>query len=202
MTTPDLRLHWPAPLRNRDPLLDVLRRVLPAEGVVVEIAAGSGQHASWFAAALPDLVWHPTDLEPEHLASIDAWADDCGATNLRPAQPLDVCDEVWPIERADAIFCANMIHIAPPEATLGLLAGAGRLLAGGGTLALYGPFMRAGQHTAPSNERFDASLQSRDRSWGVRDLDRVAEIAGEHGLRLVEVVPMPANNLTAVFRLP
>lgn len=198
----DRRLHWPAPVRNRDPILEVLRRVLPATGTVLEVSAGSGQHAAWFAAHLPDLVWHPTDLDPHHLVSIDAWAADCGAPNLQPARRLDTRDDDWPVERADAVYCANMIHIAPWEAALGLLAGAGRVLGRGGTLALYGPFLRRDHPTAPSNERFDDSLRSRDPSWGLRDLDHVAEVAAEHRLRLDEVVSMPANNLVAVFRLP
>lgn len=198
----DRRLHWGAPVRNRDPILEVLRRVFPREGVALEIAAGSGQHAAWFAAHLPGLLWHPTDLDPAHLVSIDAWAADSGASNLQPAQRLDVTDDDWPLDRADAVFNANMIHIAPWAVTLGLLDGVGRTLAPGGTFALYGPFRREGRHTAPSNERFHASLQSRDPSWGIRDLDHVAELAAERGLSLEEVVEMPANNLTAVFRRP
>ncbi|MCP4869660.1 MAG: DUF938 domain-containing protein [Proteobacteria bacterium] len=198
----DRRLHWPAPVRNRDPILEVLRRVLPPRGTVLEVSAGSGQHAAWFATHLPELTWHPTDLDPEHLVSIDAWAEDCGAPNLRPAAPLDVRDDAWPLDRADAVYCANMIHIAPWEAALGLLDGVGRLLRDGGVFALYGPFTRDGRHTAPSNERFDASLKARDPSWGVRDLDHFATLAASRGLRLDEAVAMPANNLTAVFRLP
>ncbi|GAB4205685.1 MAG: DUF938 domain-containing protein [Sandaracinaceae bacterium] len=198
-TSPDARLRFPATERNREPILEVLRRVLPEEGVVLEIASGSGEHAVFFARHLPSLTWAPTDLEDEHVASIDAWRASERLPNVEPARRLDVHEPRWPLERADAIFCANLIHIAPWSACLALLDGAARLLAPGARLVLYGPFRVGGVHTAPSNEAFDASLRARDPSWGVRNLDEVVVCAAERGLALRETVPMPANNLTVVL---
>ncbi len=185
--------------RNKGPILDVLKRVLPETGLVLEIGSGTGGHAAHFAPRLPGLVWQPTDPDPEMRASIGAWVAETNAPNLRPPMDLDVTGEAWPITEAQAVFSANMIHIAPWECCLGLLAGAGRTLSPGGVLVIYGPFKRDGRHTAPSNERFDESLKSRDPAWGVRDLDDVAEAAKGHGLDLAETVTMPANNLTVVF---
>jgi 2-polyprenyl-3-methyl-5-hydroxy-6-metoxy-1,4-benzoquinol methylase len=195
------RLQSPAAERNRGPILEVLRRVLPLSGTVLEIAAGSGQHAVWFARALPGIDWQPSDVSAEALASIAAWRDEEGPANLRAPVRLDVTGEDWPEAGTfDAIFCANMIHIAPWQACLGLLRGAGRHLSPRGTLVLYGPFRIAGEHTAPSNAAFDLDLRRRDPSWGVRDLDEVAREAERHGLVLEERVAMPANNQTVVFR--
>lgn len=191
--------HYPATLRNREPILRVLERVLPRAGLVLEIASGTGEHATWLAPQLPGREWQPTDADPSMLESIAAWTAARGATNVRAPLVLDVTAAEWPIAAADAIFCANMIHIAPWEATLGLVRGAARVLPAGGPLVLYGPFMIDGAHTAPSNEQFDASLRSRDPAWGVRDLTVVAEVASAHGLRLRERIAMPANNLTVVF---
>lgn len=191
--------HAPATQRNREPILAVLDRVLPEQGLVLEIASGSGEHATYFAPRLPGIVWLPTDREAAALDSIAAWTAEVGATNVRPPQLLDVCSSEWPVEFADAIFCANMIHISPWEATLGLLRGAGRILPAGGLLVLYGPFMIDHQHTAPSNAAFDQSLRARDPSWGVRDLGDVTDAARGQGLQLLERVEMPANNLTLVF---
>lgn len=195
------RLQSPAVERNRGPILEVLRRVLPARGAVLEIAAGSGQHAVWFARALPEVDWLPSDVSAEALDSIAAWRDAEGPANLRAPVRLDVASEDWTEAGArDAIFCANMIHIAPWQACLGLLRGAGRHLLPGGALVLYGPFRIGGEHTAPSNAAFDVDLRRRDPSWGVRDLDEVAREAERHGLVLEERVAMPANNQTVVFR--
>jgi SAM-dependent methyltransferase len=191
--------HAPATQRNREPILAVLDRVLPEEGFVLEIASGTGEHATFFAPRLPGLTWQPTDREPGALDSIAAWTAERAAANVRPPLVLDVCSAMWPVESADAIFCANMIHIAPWEATLGLMRGAGRILPAGGLLVLYGPFMIDHRHTAPSNEAFDQSLRSRDPSWGVRDLGDVADAARAQGLQLLERVEMPANNFTVVF---
>jgi SAM-dependent methyltransferase len=196
---PDARLRFSATERNRDPILDVLRRVLPREGVVLEIASGSGEHAVHFARHLTALTWAPTDLEDAHLASIDAWRASEGLPNVEAARRLDVHATRWPLERADAIFCANLIHIAPWSACLALLDGAARILPPGGRLVLYGPYRRGGAHTAPSNEAFDASLRARDARWGVRDLEEVATCAAERGLVLCETIAMPANNLTVVL---
>ncbi|HYG87490.1 MAG TPA: DUF938 domain-containing protein [Azospirillum sp.] len=190
------RLDAPAAGRNRDPILAVLRRVLPERGTVLEVAGGTGQHAAHFAAALPDLVWQPTDPDPAHRASIAAWTE--GLPNVRPPLALDATRRPWPVERADAVLCINMIHIAPWAACLGLLGGAAEVLAPGAPLVLYGPYRRGGAHTAPSNAAFDADLRARNPEWGVRDLEAVETAAA--GFVLEEVVEMPANNLTVVFR--
>jgi hypothetical protein len=195
---PDLRRHAPATHRNREPIFAVLARVLPAGGHVLEIASGSGEHAAYFASRLPGVTWQPTDADAEARASIDAHCE--GVSNVRPALDLDVRREPWPIGAVDAIVCINMIHIAPWEACLSLMSGAAQRLSPGGALFLYGPFKRGGVHTAPSNESFDASLRARDASWGVRDLDDVTRVAGKEQLSLDEVIEMPANNLSVIFR--
>lgn len=193
--------HAPATLRNREPLLAVLRRFLPAEGLLLEIASGTGEHAAYMAPQLPGLEWQPTDYAPEALADIDAHARASGCVRIRPALRLDVTADPWPVARAEAIFCCNMIHIAPWEAAEGLFAGAARLLPIGAPLVLYGPYRREGRHTAESNAAFDASLQSRDPRWGVRCLEgEVAPLAARCGFRLEEIADMPANNLTLLFR--
>ena len=196
----DARRHAPATERNRDPILAVLRDALPSEGLVLEIAAGTGQHAVHFAAAFPHLTWQPSDPDPEARASIDAWREHAGTDNLRPALELDVTRSPWPVERADAVVCINMIHISPWECTEALVDDAARLLPPGGVLFTYGPYKRDGEHTAPSNEAFDASLRARNPAWGVRDVDDVAAAARRHGLELEELHEMPANNLSLVFR--
>lgn len=194
----DPRLDYPATRRNREAILAVLREVLPAQGTVLELASGSGQHAAYFGAALPQLRWQPSDHDAELLSSIATWTQ--ALDNVAPPLALDVTQERWPIARCDAVVCANMIHIAPWEACLGLLDGVARTLAGPGPLCLYGPFKRGGRHTAPSNESFDRSLQLRDPRWGVRDLDVVAKEAHGRGFAVDRVIAMPANNLTVVFR--
>ena len=196
----DERQTAPAAERNKGPILAVLRRVLPESGLVLEIASGTGQHVVHFAGALPRLTWQPSDPDPQMRASIAAWVADVALPNLRPPLDLDVCSEAWPVERADAVMCINTIHIAPWAATLHLMAGALRLLPARGVLVLYGPFRRLGRHTAPSNEMFDAQLQRANLAWGVRDLEVVANVADKNGLALEEVIEMPANNLSVVFR--
>lgn len=198
----DARRHAPAAERNREPILGVLRRLLPARGTVLEIASGTGQHVAHFAAALPDLVFQPSDRSDRDFASIVAWCADAGPGNVRAPILLDVTADPWPaaVGTPDAIFCANMIHIAPWEACLGLLRGAGAHLAPGGVLVTYGPYKVGGAHTSPTNEAFDRDLRARDPRWGVRDLDEVARVAAAHGLELEEHVAMPANNLSVVFR--
>ena len=193
-------LTSPAARRNRGPILDVLRRVMPARGTVLEIASGSGEHAVHFAAGLPHLSWQPTDLDPDALASIAAHRDAAGAPNLLPPIELDAVAPFWPVAHADAIVSINMIHIAPWSAAEGLVAGAGRMLAPGAVLFLYGPFKEDGRHTAPSNAAFDASLRASNKEWGVRDLAEVAALAAQHGLDFAERGAMPANNLSVVFR--
>ena len=196
----DARRHAPATHRNRDPILAVLRRALPARGLVLEVSSGTGEHAVHFAGALPGLAWQPSDPDPAARASIAAWAAAAGLPNLRPPLDLDAAAERWPIAGADAVVCINMLHIAPWAAGLGLLRGAARLLPAGGPLILYGPYRQGGRHTAPSNAGFDAGLRARDPAWGVRDLEAVAAAAAEAGLGAPEVVAMPANNLALVFR--
>ncbi|MFO0754915.1 MAG: DUF938 domain-containing protein [Byssovorax sp.] len=196
-----MKRHAPAAARNRDPILAVLREELPEEGVVLEIASGSGEHATHFAAALPALTFQPSDPDPDAVASIEAHRADAGLANLRAPIALDVLDEGW--ERgllADAIVCINMIHIAPWEATIGLFAGAARLLAEGRPLVLYGPYRFEGAVFAPSNEAFDASLRERDPRWGVRDYGRIVEVARSADFEPARTVDMPANNHVLVFR--
>ena len=191
----------PSTARNRGPILDVLKPRLPASGLVLEIAAGAGEHAVHNAAALPGLIWRPTDPDPEALASIAAWRAQAGLANLLEPLRLDASDpDNWPVDRADVVVNINMIHISPWTATQGLMAGAGRVLRSGGVLFLYGPYVEADVPTAPSNQEFDLSLRSRDRAWGVRHLDEVAALAAEHGLDLAERIAMPANNLALFFR--
>jgi SAM-dependent methyltransferase len=196
----EARRHAPATLRNRDPILAVLRDVLPARGRVLEVASGSGEHAVYFARALPDLAWLPSDPSPEARASIAVWRQEEGSANLQPPVALDAADEAWPVDHADAIVCINMIHISPWAATLGLMRGAGRILPAGAPLVLYGPFVIDGSSLAPSNAAFDADLKARDPRWGLRDLDTVCEVASAHGLLRESVVAMPANNLMLVLR--
>jgi hypothetical protein len=193
-------LTSPAVARNRDPILAVLRRVLPASGLVLEIASGSGEHAVHFAAGLPHLTWQPSDHDADALRSIAAYRASASLPNLPAPLVLDAASAHWPIDRADAVVSINMIHIAPWAAAEGLMAGAQRLLPAGGVLYLYGPFREDGQHTAPSNAAFDASLKARDPSWGVRDRAEVMALAERHGLVFVERVAMPANNLSLIFR--
>ncbi|HVE20338.1 MAG TPA: DUF938 domain-containing protein [Acidocella sp.] len=191
----------PSTARNRDPILAVLKPRLPNRGFVLEIAAGAGEHAVYNAAALPGLQWQPTDPSPEALASIEAWRAQVALPNLLPPLPLDAASpDKWPVARADAIVNINMIHISPWSATQGLMAGAGRLLPAGGVLFLYGPYIEPGVETAPSNLAFDASLKARNPTWGLRRLDEVADLAAQHRLELAETVPMPANNLSVIFR--
>lgn len=188
----------PAALRNREPIREVLARHLPASGTVLMIAEGSGEHAHHFARSFPALTWQPTDIDPEALASIEAWRVESGLANFAPPVALDVTTDPWPVAHADAITCINMIHISPWEATLGLFAGAARTLAPGGLLYLYGPYRFGGTFTAPSNEAFDASLRSRDARWGVRDVKDLEKAATGFALR--EIIAMPANNHSLIFR--
>ena len=198
-TPPSEARSSPAALRNREPILAALLSRLPHTGVVLELAAGTGEHAVHFAAACPDLAWQPADLDSDALASVAARRAHAGLPNLLAPLRLDACDPAsWP--DADAVIAINMIHIAPWAATEGLMAGAGRVLPRGGMLFLYGPYLEADVETAPGNLAFDASLKSRDPAWGLRHLDEVAALAGRHGLTLAERIAMPANNLSVVFR--
>jgi len=189
----------PACLRNREPILSVLREVLPAEGDVLEIACGSGEHALFFSRALPKLSWQPTDISEPALASAAAWRDDEGTPNLLSPLRLDVEQHPWPVQAVDVIYVANMIHISPWSVSEGLFAGAGTALRPGGLLVTYGPYTFDGVHHAPSNAAFDASLRSRDERWGVRDLADLDRLAHEAGLQRREVRAMPANNHILVY---
>jgi len=192
------RKHAPATLRNRGPIAEVLQDELPATGKVLEVASGSGEHCAFFAQFFSGHVWQPTDPDPGALGSIASWC--AGIDNVLPPLALDAASADWPVDVADAVLCINMAHISPWEATLGLVAGAKRLLVKGAPLILYGPWRREGVKTAPSNEAFDASLKARDPRWGLRrveDLDTAADARGFARTRLVE---MPANNLMLVYR--
>lgn len=192
--------HAPATLRNRDAIVEVLRGVLPERGTVLEVASGSGEHVVHFARSFPALHWQPSDPDHAALRSIAAWAAEAGLTNVASPLLLDASDRDWPVTRADAVLCINMVHISPWEATLGLLRSAARLLPPGGPLYLYGPYVQAGVETAPSNLAFDQSLRARNPAWGLRDVADVEAAAAGAGLVLEAVVPMPANNLSLIFR--
>ena len=198
----DPRRHAPATLRNREAILEVLRRVLPAEGLLLEIASGTGEHAAFMAPALPEgLRWQPSDADPLTLPSIDAHGRAVGSGRIDSALLLDAASPTWPVPDAAAVFAANVVHIAPFRVAEGLFAGAGRVLAPGGPLVLYGPFKRQGAHTAASNDAFDWQLRLQNPAWGVRCLDtELAPLAAASGLVLDEVTLMPANNLTVVWR--
>lgn len=199
--TPEGALASPAAARNREPILGVLKAHLPGRGRVLEVAAGSGEHAVAFAGALPGLEWTPSDPSAEARASIAAWAAAAGLPNLRPALALDVLDEAsWPEGPFAAVLCINMIHISPWTATEGVMRLAGRVLPVGGLLATYGPYREAEVALAPSNAAFDESLRARDPAWGLRDRDEVAAAAKTQGLALTRRVEMPANNLMLLFR--
>lgn len=212
----DARQFAPATQRNREPILAVLERVLPATGTVLEVSSGTGEHAVFLAPRLQPRQWLPSDPNPIALASIAAWQAHLPAPNLYPPIALDVHEPSWPVEQQllpaalqaldlqqnpiRAIVNINMIHIAPWSACLALMAGARRILPAAGVLYLYGPFKQGGSHTAPSNAAFDESLRSQDPEWGVRDLEAVIEVAKSHQLTFVEAIAMPANNLSVVFR--
>lgn len=195
-----MRREAPAAARNRQPILEVLQPRLPKKGLVLEIASGTGEHVVHYAAARPGLTFQPSDPDADARASVDDWARTLGLPNVRPALEIDVTRESWPVERADAVLCCNMIHIAPWEAAVGLVTGAARLLPTGGLLYLYGPYRRGGRHTAPSNEAFDQDLKRRNPAWGVRDLEVVTDLAHRQGFSGPEIVEMPANNLSLLFK--
>ena len=196
----------PAAERNRAAILGVLQEVLPPTGTVLEVSSGTGQHAAYFAPELTPRRWLPSEFDRALIGSIEEWRERVPSAKLMAPIALDACDAVWPVEAGPpqppitAIVNINMIHIAPWRACLGLLAGAGRILPPNGMLYLYGPYRRGGVHTVSSNEDFDQSLQARDPQWGVRDLDEVEAAAKGEGLVLDQVIEMPVNNLSVVFR--
>ncbi|KGB51602.1 hypothetical protein FG91_03962 [Sphingopyxis sp. LC81] len=197
---PAEKRHAPATLRNRDAIVAVLADWLPVAGTVLEVASGSGEHAVHFAAAFPQLDWQPSDPDPAGLTSIAAYRAEAGLVNIAPPLALDASAPEWPLDRAGAILCINMVHISPWEATLGLFAGAARLLAPAAPLILYGPYVEPDVPTAESNLAFDASLRSRNPAWGLRDTDAVKAAAADAGLAFAERRAMPANNLMLLFR--
>lgn len=190
----------PAAERNRRPILEVLRRALPARGLVLEVASGTGQHAAYFAKELPCLRWQPTEASWEARQSIAAWVDESSLDNLLSPLALDVRTTPWPLSQADAVLCINMIHISPWATTEALFFGARSLLQAGAPLISYGPYRLHGRHTAPSNAAFDRDLRARDPRWGVRDIDELTDLAGRTGFSLEERVDMPAHNMTLVWR--
>ena len=198
----DQRMFSPTAARNSAPILAVLKRILPANGVVLEIGCGTGEHAVHFAGAMPSLTWLPSDPDSDSRASTASWIKFTGLSNVLPPLDIDVCAKSWGVEQTapfDAIVSLNMVHIAPWAASLGLFAGAGRSLRVGGLLFLYGPFMRDGVHNAPSNAAFDASLKARNPSWGLRDIAELERVGESSGLSLRETIEMPANNMSLVF---
>jgi hypothetical protein len=208
---PDGRLDAPAFHRNHQAIRAVLLRYLAGQsGDVVEAGSGTGQHVVDFAGQMPDITWWPSDLNEQHLKSIAAWRVHAGLENIRPPLRIDLSDPAWCPQMHDgsgpknllAVFCANVIHIAPWRVAEGLFAGAGRYLPADGRLLLYGPFKRDGKHTAISNAVFDTSLREGNPEWGVRDIEALEKLAGPAGLVLLEIAEMPANNLILVFERP
>ena len=193
--------HAPATLRNREPILNVLKQVLPKRGLLLEIASGTGEHAAFIAPELAELFWQPSEADPAALEDIDERARACGCKRILPALQLDVFAADWPLSRADAVFCCNMIHIAPWAAAEGMFAGAARLLLPSSLLILYGPFRRNSIHTALSNAQFETWLQGLDPRFGVRCLDsEVLPLAHANGFALADIVAMPANNFSVIWR--
>ena len=192
------KLSFPSADRNKGPILDVLKRVLPPNARVLEIASGTGQHAVHFAAHLPGITWQPSDIDPERCASIRIWRGESGLENILEPLTVDVTRSDWDVGAFDVIYNSNLIHISPWKCCLGLLAGARRHVRPDGLLIIYGPFKIGGEHTAPGNRAFDEDLRARDPRWGVRDLEAVRDAAD--GFTFEERVEMPANNQTLVFR--
>jgi hypothetical protein len=199
-TFADGRLVSPSAERNKGPIAEILMRVLPARGDVLEVSSGTGQHVLHFARAMPNIRWQPTDRDADCLTSIGSWLAQTPTPNVNAPLYLDVHDDVWPVRDVAAVVCLNMIHIAPASATEALLRGAGDIIARGGILFLYGPFRRHGRHTSASNEAFDAMLKAENPDWGVRNVEDVANLAASMGLELEQTDDMPANNLAVIFR--
>ena len=194
------RRSAPAALRNREPIAEVLRDWLPEKGVVLEVASGTGEHSALFAEQFPNLEWQPSDLSPDALSSILAWAAIAALPNLRPPIEVDASRPDWPIRSADAVLNINMVHISPWSAALGLLNGAARLLTTGAPLILYGPWITDKWPTAPSNLAFDADLKRRNPDWGLRKVEAFVREAFKRGFEFADQRQMPANNLMLLFR--
>ena len=196
------RLDAPAFHRNCEPIWQAISPLLPAEGAVLEIGSGTGQHVTTYAARTPWLTWYPTDILESHLTSIEAWRRNADLTNVQPPQRIDLLDPDWawiPGGPLAAMLCVNVLHISPWAVSQNLIAGAARLLQPNGKLFVYGPFMRDGAHTAASNATFDASLRAQNSAWGVRDTRDLAALASAHKLLLADVIAMPSNNFLLVF---
>ena len=199
-TGPDARRSAPAALRNREPIAEVLRDWLPAKGLVLEVASGTGEHSALFAERFPNLNWQPSDLSPDAVASIRAWSEVAGLPNLKPPIEVDASRPDWPIRRADAVLNINMVHISPWSAALGLLDGAARLLSPRAPLILYGPWITDEWPTAPSNLAFDADLKRRNPDWGLRKVEDFVREASKRDFEFADQRQMPANNLMLLFR--
>ena len=195
-----MRREAPAAARNSRPIADILAQELPRHGFVLEVASGTGEHAVFMARRFPAITWQPSDPDTEALASIEAWAEHAGLENLNPAIRLDATSPDWPVDRADALVCINMIHISPWQATEGLFAGARRVLETGSPLILYGPYFEEDVEPAASNLAFDESLRNRNPEWGIRQLGDIDAVASRAGFTRTARHPMPANNLTLVYR--
>ena len=195
----EVKRHAPATERNRDVIAQTLARLLPTEGLILEVASGTGEHVVHFAKMFPALTWQPSDPDPIALASINAWRADSNLPNVRPAMLLDASAD-WPIAQADAVVCINMTHISPWAATVGLLRNAARLLPPSAVLFIYGPYNQRDVPLADSNAAFDASLRQQNPEWGLRYVDDIAAEAHISGLHLDSVIDMPANNLSLIFR--
>lgn len=198
--TDDQRLFAPSAARNMQPVCDVLQPLLPKRGTVLEIASGSGEHIVKLAELTPETTFQPSDPGEDERRSIDAWRQSLKLDNVQPAISIDATASQWPIASADVVYCMNMIHISPWAATVGLIEGAARTLATDGLLYTYGPYRRDGRHTSTGNETFDQSLRQRNPEWGIRDVEEIISLAESHGFRTPDIVEMPANNLSLLFR--
>ena len=196
----DGRIVSPSAERNKGPIAEILVRTLPARGEVLEVSSGTGQHVLHFAQAMPHIRWRPTERDANSLKSIASWLAQTAAPNVSAPLHLDVYDVIWPAHEVTAVVCINMIHIAAPSAAEALLRGAGNVIAPGGILFLYGPYLRQGRHTSLSNKAFDERLKAENPEWGVRNLEDVVDLANSVGLELEQTHDMPANNLAVIFR--
>ncbi|MBA4764642.1 DUF938 domain-containing protein [Qipengyuania huizhouensis] len=190
----------PSAARNSAPIADVLAKELPETGLVLEVASGTGEHAVFMAARFPALQWQPTDRDPAALESIASWVRQTGYANLAAPLELDAKEGNWPVVRADALLCINMVHISPWAATQGLFERASQVLTTGAPLILYGPSFENGKEAVPSNLAFDTSLRSRDPAWGIRYVSEMDDLAEHTGFVRTARHHMPANNLTLVYR--
>ncbi len=197
---PEDEKHAPATLRNRDAIVAVLQDVLPDTGTVLEIASGTGEHAVYFGEKFPDMTWQPSDPDPEACRSIAAWTKRAGVSNVLPPLQLDALAPAWDIDKPVAILCINMVHIAPWEASIGLFDKATKLLEWGSTFFLYGPYFQGDAPTAQGNRDFDHSLKSRDLRWGIREVDDMDALAQKNGFTRTDLIEMPANNLSLLYR--